>query len=162
MKQHRYWLCVISGQNLDVLKKHALAFYAVGGHDRRAGERVSTGDSMVLYTTTDKAMGTAQKPGLVGLFTVTREPYQDSTRIFRGFRSFPTRIAWKPEVILLDEPAEMKPLVPLLEFIKNKQNYGMFLRTNLRELSANDFKVFQQAIRKKAKTAIPPVGQSSS
>jgi predicted RNA-binding protein len=129
-----------------------MTFYAVGSKDRSAADRIEVGDRFVLYTTTNKLARTTQRSGFIGSFTATGKLYEDSSRIF-GFRSYQLRIPWKPNALLLDDPVELKPLVADLSFIKNKSNYGMYLRTNLRELLSKDFATIERMIQARAKAS---------
>ncbi len=106
--------------------------------------RLKEGDYLFIYLMSSRRGDTLLPPRLAGLFQVASEPYRDTKRVFKG-RIYPNRVKLK-EVLVPEEPVEFKPLVPKLEFIRNKQFWAAHLRSGLAKITERDFELLKRAL----------------
>ena len=123
------WFAITNPENYEILKGVGFSFYAVGEASRRSVERMKVGDKVVLYRS-------GKNSGIVGTFEISGHAEQngDATPSF----PFPYRIAWRT-ILTIDEPLSIRPIVPILDFIVNKTNYGTALQGSLRTISGADY-----------------------
>ncbi len=107
--------------------------------------RLKGGDYLFIYLMSSRKGDELLPPRLEGLFQVASEPYRDSKRIFKG-RLYPNRVKLKP-VLIPKKPAEFKPLVPKLAFIKNKQFWAAHLRSGLAKVPKQDFELMRKVLK---------------
>ncbi len=83
---------------------------------------------------------------IVGEYEVVSDVFKDSKRIFKtppgmGNESFPYRIKLKP-INVFKRPVEFKPLIPKLNFIKNKKKWsGHLMGKAMRQIPEEDYKL---------------------
>lgn len=124
-------------------------FYALSGAGSKLAEAIQIGDWIILYRA-------ARDAGFVGIFEATNTAINGSVRLQGQIRPFAVKIPWRALALCESSPVRMTPLIERLEFITNKSNFGMSLRTNLRSLSNSDFCLIAGAIRENS-TAIDAV-----
>ncbi len=107
-------------------------------------KRLKKGDYIFIYLMSSKKGDETHPPRLAGLFKVASDPYRDSRRIFKG-RVYPNRVKLEP-MIVPKKPVEFKPLVPKLEFIKNKQFWSAHLRSGLVRVTKRDFDLMRRRL----------------
>ena len=141
-----YWLCVVDETNWPVVKEKG-----IWGMSSKCARRlkkllpkVKQGDAIVFYVKMLKIVG--------GIFRTATGVYEDNTRIFNNDNDevYPYRIRLEP-LLVPDEPVPFKKLVPKLKFVKNKHNWGMYLKTSIRLLSDRDFRTIYQEVSAKCR-----------
>jgi hypothetical protein len=120
------------------MKRADFPFYAVGERGLTAAKQASPGDRAVLY------VAGSVDCGFVGTFDLTSGVSTGGPRVF--VRPLPNRLFWQPRT-LLDRALPLRSCVQQLDFIKNKKNYGMAFRANIRELSVHDFEYLEDLMR---------------
>ena len=139
-----YWLCVTSEENWRVIRENNV--WGVADRFKGTIQRVKPGDKPVFYVMQTKKDKEVIPSRIVGIFEVISEPYRDSTKIFKAYRTestFPYRVKIK-SVKIFDKPLFFKELVPKLSFIKNKQRWSGSLRRAMVEIPKEDYKVIAE------------------
>ncbi|RLG62496.1 hypothetical protein DRO21_07265, partial [archaeon] len=134
----RCWLYVINEVNLKVVIEQRI----MGISSRYARKykhllnELRPGDYVILYV----------KPGkIAGVFKIVDGPYKDNKPIFRPHSSrhkerFPWRVRLV-EVIVPREPKPIKSIVTKLTFVKNPENWQIYFRHTLRQVSLEDLEL---------------------
>jgi predicted RNA-binding protein len=139
----RFWLAVASDLNCKRLSEMGHPFYALSGPGYRLSMGIERGDLLLLYRA-------KRNSGFVGTFEATGNAIEETVYLPGVLRSFRVKIPWKPQALCENLPVRLPPLVRQLSFIANKDNYGMSLRSNLRELSKHDFRLIESAVQSNA------------
>lgn len=136
-RQARYWLAVVSDENAAVLAKVEYPFYALTTLSRSA-----VGDLCVLYRSGKNA-------GFIGAFEFSGPCVEDPVRL-GDHRTFRFKLPWRRVALSDDNPVEIGPLLNELDFVTNKNNYGMLLRNSFRLIPKKDYFTILSRIRKAA------------
>ena len=122
----RYWLCTVKMENWPVVRTERL--WGVSIKFRRKIELMNIEDKIIFYVT----------PATIGgLFEVTSKMFEDATPIFPG-GIYPLRVKVRP-ILVLNPPIDFKPLIPSLNFIKDKKRWSAYIRLPIREISYDDY-----------------------
>jgi hypothetical protein len=113
-------------------------FFAVSSVGAR---NIAAGDRCALYRARSGR-------GFVGIYEVTAPVRDTPTRV--GARTYSIKIPWKPVFLSESVPAELPPLVSHLEFVRNKERFGVYFQTTLRRITVADFSVIEGAVRRNA------------
>jgi len=114
--------------------------------------KVKPGDRLIFYVKQERKDKQVLEPKIAGIFEVVREPYTDSTRIFKSpphlnetyplkepLDSLSIRVKIKP--IKLGE-LDFKPLIPKLKFITHQEEVERaFNGQAMREIPEEDYKL---------------------
>ena len=139
-----YWLCVTSEENWKVVREKLV--WGVADRFKGTIQRVKPRDKLIFYVMQTKRGKEIIPSRIVGIFEAISEPYRDSTKIFKAYRTestFPYRVKIK-SVKIFDKPLFFKELVPKLSFIKNKQRWSGSLRRAMVEIPKEDYKVIAE------------------
>lgn len=87
---------------------------------------------------------------ICGMFTAVSKPYTSTERIFKsgglsGREIFPHRVRLKP-ILIPEECIDFEPLIPKLEFIKNKDRWTAYLRRAMVPISERDFELIRKKL----------------
>lgn len=108
--------------------------------------RLSPGDQVVYYSPLWQFGGQQRCQHFTALGTVTDAvPYQ--VQCAGGFQPYRLNIQWQPYGI-----CPIQPLLPLLDWTRQQQNWGFKLRFGLFELSARDMAQIRIAMQQSAMT----------
>lgn len=134
-----YWLCVTDQENWQVIRDKLV--WGVSDRYKAVIKQVKVGDMLVFYV----------KPKRIcGIFEVASKPYTSAERIFKsgglsGRETFPHRIRLKP-ILVSKECLSFEPLIPKLEFIKNKEQWTGHLRRAMVPISERDFELIRKEL----------------
>ncbi len=146
-----YWLCITTGENWEVIRSRNV--WGVSERHRNTIARVKKGDRLLIYLKQERKEDRVEEPRIVAEYEVSSEVFRDSSRIFKspkglGNETFPFRINITP-VEVFKVPVEFKPLIPKLEFIKNKKKWtGHLMGKAMREISEKDYRLILLAKKK--------------
>jgi len=129
-----YWLAVATSENCAALARLGHPFYAL-----QTAPSVAAGDRCILYRS-------GESRGFIGEFEFLAAPISESIRL-TDVRPFAFRLPWKSVALREEAPIGIVPLVKDLRFIKNKNNYGMTLRTPFRSIDKVDFEHLSRLLR---------------
>ncbi len=143
------WFASSNRDNWEIIRKKNI--WGIPKRNKSIIERVKPGDSILIYVAQKKEGDTILPSAVVGAFEIVSEGYEDVKPIFitpesMGDEVFPNRVKLKP-IKIFKEPVEFKPLIPKLEFIKNKIMWTGHIRVAMREIPEGDY----QRILKSAK-----------
>lgn len=141
----KYWLCITNRENWEVVKEKNV--WGVPRRHRNTIAKVNPGDKLVFYVKQERKNKEILEPKIVGIFEVASEPYEDSTRIFKGHvpnETYPLRVKIRP--VKLGE-VEFKSLIPKLKFITNKKRWsGHLMGKAMREIPEEDYKLIESLL----------------
>lgn len=132
-----YWLAVVTEENYKTLAQMRYPFYAVN-----TWPDVQSGDLCILYRS-------GKRSGFVGIFEFTSGAKRELVTI-RRFYNYKTKLPWRPIAIADQNPVSIAQMARILEFIRNKQNIGMALRTSLRKIPKHDYLLIAEELTLKA------------
>jgi len=135
-----YWLCTTSRENWEVVKDRKI--WGVPSKHFNKISKVKKGDFIVLFKKRD-----GETPSqIVGVFRAASDPFYDEKRIFKD-EVYPHRVKLEPHVIP-GQPLDFKPLVPKLNFIRNKKKWSVHLMGKVMiELPKEDFETIVDALK---------------
>lgn len=133
--QRRYWLAVAGKANCDALASMGYPYYAL-----RTAPKVASGDRCVLYRS-------GSGGGFIGAFEFIAEGSSVSAKLADA-RPFTFQLPWKSLATCEGAPVSIVPLIDSLEFIVNKKNYGMALRSTFRPITERDYLMIETLVRK--------------
>ncbi|HDN17723.1 MAG: EVE domain-containing protein [Thermoprotei archaeon] len=139
----KYWICVTSEENWEVIK--ARGVWGVSERGKHYIMSVKPGDLLIFYVI----------PKRIGrIFKAVSEPYVNQEQIFIPVKSrneiFEYRVKVEP-LLLPDKPIDFVPLVEKLSFIKNKKRWSAPLRRAMLRISEEDYKVIEEEVRRHLK-----------
>jgi predicted RNA-binding protein len=144
-----YWIYVTTSDNWTVTKKRNLL--GVPERNKNAIVRVEKGDRCLVYVKQERVSGKVSGATIVGAYEIASEVFHEPTKVFSTPQgtsekeTFSLRMKMKP-LSIFEKPIEFKPLVEKLEFIKNKNNYGPYLRGRaLIQIGESDYKLIESA-----------------
>ncbi len=137
------WLCISTRANDEVTRKKLV--WGVANRYQNTIARVKKGDTLLMYTMQEIVDREVIPSAVTGIYEVTSEMYDDEAPIFitpqtLGNEVFPLRIKVKP-VKIFKEPIPFKSLVPKMTFIKNKTMWSGSIRTAMRIIPEEDYKL---------------------
>lgn len=121
-------------------------------------EKMRKDDKLVLYASKETFGATKQCRKLLGIATATddecdRLSYKDMTESL-GIKTEEEASAMcsstlvyfrkKMQFQVLPEPADIRPLLPKLEFVKNKKSWGFYFMSGFREIAKEDYNIVCQ------------------
>jgi predicted RNA-binding protein len=126
----KYWLYITNSDNWKVTKEKKIL--GASKRHRNALSRMKIGDKCLIYVVGGWSGGEISPPKIVGAYNVASEVFRDSTKIFKEgtygrTEIFDFRLKLEPLNVYKD-PIDFKPLVPQLDFIKNKQRWSLHIR----------------------------------
>ncbi|MEP7066023.1 MAG: EVE domain-containing protein [Gemmatimonadota bacterium] len=137
----RYFVNTVS---LDHLQRGVSGGFTQANHGRITGlEHLERGDLVTFYSPKTAFEGGEPLQSFTALARVTDdEPYQvEMTRTFHP---------WRRRVDFIEsEAAPIRPLIERLEFIADKQHWGMPFRRGLFEISRRDVALIARAMKAK-------------
>jgi len=134
-----YWLCITTEENWNVIKRENI--WGVAETWRNTIQKVRPGDKVVIYVMQTRKDKEVIPSRITGVFEVISEPFKDSKRIFKSYKSettFPYRVKLKP-LKIFKKPLFFKELVPELKFIKNKRFWSGSLRRAMAQIGERDY-----------------------
>ena len=98
-----------------------------------------------MYTMQEIANKEILPSAITAEYEIVSEVFDDAKPLFEtpkysGNEKFPLRVKIKP-VQIFKEPIQFKPLIPSLSFIKNKKMWSGSIRTAMREIPEEDYKL---------------------
>jgi len=141
------WLCISTRANDEVTRKKLV--WGVANRYQNTIARVKKGDTLLMYTMQEIVDGEVIPSAITGIYEASSDVYDDDSSIFitpkaLGSEVFPLRIKVKP-VKIFKEPIPFKPLVPKMSFIKNKTMWSGSIRTAMRIIPEEDYRIIIQA-----------------
>ena len=142
------WIVTISEDNLQKTLKHNL----IGLPERRRNllKRVQQGDVVVFYIGKKRA-GRGGPGASVSQFgpvaKVTGEEFSSDTPIWasKGNDLFRSRL---PISLVSEGRVDAAIVIPHLDFVQNKDKWGLYFLTGIRKVSDEDYKTLLAAIKK--------------
>ncbi|MFA4877048.1 MAG: EVE domain-containing protein [Methanoregula sp.] len=138
-----YWLAITNHENWDIVKKKNI--WGVAKRHLKTIERVKEGDTLLIYVSRKEIDRHKFSPVVItGVFEITSSVFQNYSPLFKTPDNmkkeiFPYRIKLKTKNIF-KEPIEFKSLVPKLNFIKNKEFWGLHIRGRaMRSITEEDY-----------------------
>lgn len=137
------WLCISTRANDEVTRKKLV--WGVANRYQNTIARAKKGDTLLMYTMQEIVDREIIPSAVTGIYEVTSDVYEDESPIFvtpkaLGSEVFPLRIKVK-SVKIFKEPIPFKPLVPKMTFIKNKTMWSGSIRTAMRVIPEEDYKL---------------------
>lgn len=145
-----YWLCITNEENWQIIKRENI--WGVAERHKNTISKVKKGDKCLIYVKQEKIGDKLKESRIVGEYEVASEVFKDSKRIFKsppgmGNESFPYRIKLKP-INVFKRSVEFKPLIPKLNFIKNKKKWsGHLMGKAMREIPEEDYKLIMSVAK---------------
>jgi len=139
------WLCITNRDNWKIIKEKNV--WGVPRRHKNTIAKIKPGDKLIIYVKQEREDKKILEPKIVGIFEVVSEPYEDSTRIFKGHvpnETYSLRVKIKP--VKLGE-VEFKPLIPKLKFITNKKKWsGHLMGKAMRKIPEEDYKLIESLL----------------
>lgn len=139
----KYWLAISNHENWEILKKNNI--WGVSHRNLTAIAKINIGDLILVYVSSKYKDKKVISPVVItGSYETISSVYEDITKIFltqerKPEEVFPFRIKLKP-LNIFREPVEFKPLIPKLNFIKNKRMWNGHIRgKGIREIPEEDY-----------------------
>lgn len=154
MPDPRHWIITTSPTNVGHTAAQGWTVQGFKSRQRKnVMERMAPGDRLAWYVSGAKAFA--------AVATVTSTGFEDHTRIWvtdKPNEDYAWRVQLRPDTVLPDSewlPAE--PLALQLDHVHKwpAANWTLAFQGNLREVSAADFAILEQAIREAASTPQP-------
>jgi predicted RNA-binding protein len=146
-----FWLCITNEENWEVIRSKNV--WGVSERHRNTISKVKKGDRLLIYLKQERKEERVEETRIVAEYEVSSEVFRDSSRIFKspkgmGNETFPLRIKMTA-VEIFKAPVEFKPLIPKLEFIKNKKKWtGHLMGKAMKEISEKDYRLILSAKKK--------------
>ena len=143
------WFASSNRDNWDIIRKKNV--WGIPKRNRNIMERVQKGDVILIYIAQKKEGDTILPPAVAGAFEIVSEGYEDTKPLFitperMGDEVFPYRFKLKT-IKIFKEPVEFKPLIPDLQFIKNKKMWTGHIRVAMREIPEEDYRLIISAAK---------------
>jgi len=140
----KYWLITTSPENFRV-DKESSGFTVQGLKERhkKTVMKFEPGDKVVYYINRISKLG--------AIASITSGYYRDDkTRIWTDEDEiWPSRAKSKPDIVLDDdELLDIKKLIKQLSFIKDKDNWSLFVRGSIRPIPEEDYLLIESEMRK--------------
>lgn len=134
-----YWICVLNRDNFNILVQKEI--WGVADRYKNILSKVSVGDKLIFYITGESVFG--------GISEAASNIFIDEESIFKSIpkdrnQKFPFRIRIKPARIYKHMP-KIKPLIPKLNFIKNKNRFQVhFMGKAMLPIEKDDLNIIEQ------------------
>lgn len=139
-----YWLITTSPENFRA-DKESLGFTLQGlrERNRKTVMRFQPGDKVVYY------INRVSKFGAIATIT-SGYFHDDKTKIWTDEDEiWPSRAKSKPEIVLEEEELiDIEKLLKDLTFIKDKKNWGLYLRGSVHNIPEEDYALIESEMRK--------------
>lgn len=140
----KYWLVTTSPENFQV-DKETTGFTVQGLKERhkKTVMKYVPGDKVVYYINRISKIG--------AIATITSGYYHDDkTKIWTDDDEiWPSRAKSKPDIVLEDDALlDIKKLIKQLSFIKDKDNWSLFVRGSIRQIPEEDYLLIESEMRK--------------
>lgn len=150
-RQSRFWVWVFGrADGLDwALRGGRMGF---GGHAARRAKTIRPGDQAVLYLARGAHSNpTVDRARLAGSVSATARPTVDDALMVGG-HLLTVFVEFQVDHLLpaRGQGPEIRPLIPQLDFVRNKSSWGPFFRSALISISAEDFAVMESALSAEA------------
>ena len=133
----RYWVGVVSRQHVEKGKQGR---FAQLGHGKRAPlARLSEGDYLIYYSPKQTMEGKDPYQCFTAIGMVEGELTQ--VELASDFSPYRRSVKYLPS-----KDASIRPLIPELSFIRDKQHWGAVFRFGLVEISGSDFRKIAKAM----------------
>ncbi len=152
------WLGVSNGQNARVILQQNV--WGVPMRFFNWIVRTEIGDTLLVCVDNQTTGTTASQPAVTACFEIVSGVYRDTKRIFPGPAKFgdgimPYRVSVRP-LEVFNPPISLRPLVPKLGFIPDKQQWSYHLRSQvMREIPEEDYLTIVDTGRREVPS--PPV-----
>jgi predicted RNA-binding protein len=138
-----YWLISTTPEDFEIDRQIDFSNQGLKERNKKMVKQFKLGDRVVYHITKISKIG--------AIATVTSGYYyDDKNRIWADETEiWPVRTKSEPYLVLEDdELLDLKKLVKDLSFIKNKVNWGIYLRGSLRKLPEEDYQLIESEMRK--------------
>ena len=138
-----YWLISTSPEDFKIDRQIDFLTQGLKERHKKMVQQFKPGDRVVYHITKISKLG--------AIATVTSGYYYDTeNRIWADQKEiWPVRTKSEPYLVLEDdELLDLKKLVKDLSFIKDKVNWGIYLRGSLRKLPEEDYQLVESEMRK--------------
>lgn len=140
-----YYLTSLRKENFDILKDNNFSLIGFSESSHIA-DSLLRGDYIIIY------IG-SRKSKIAGYIEVLDSVYWDNTIIWDDV--FPKRVKIRPRCILShDKQIDIRKHINELEFVSNKERYGMSFMSGLRKISDNDGKYLINIIEREMNNGI--------
>lgn len=139
----QYWLVITSPENFR-FDREKLGFRLQGfsiKHKNRV-QQMAIGDRVLYYIMTLHKFGATA--------TISGDYFEDSAKVWlEDDEMWQARRPSKPDTVLNDdELVDIKRLLADLSFVKDKENWGVYLRGGCRTIPEQDFKLIESEMKK--------------
>jgi predicted RNA-binding protein len=145
-----FWLYTTNAHNWEVTKKTNIL--GASEKHRNALSRINEGDRCLVYVIGERNGGETVGSHLVAEYNVVSQVFEDDDKIFEAPAATPSegfrlRIRLEP-VRVFENPISLKPLVPKLGFIKNKQRWSLNIRGKaVVGIPKHDYRIITEAVQ---------------
>jgi predicted RNA-binding protein len=123
----KYYLTSLRKENYEVIENNR--FSLIGFNERsQIADKLEVGDTIIIYIC-------SRVSKIAGYVIVTEKSYWDTNLIWDDV--FPKRVEIKFGIILHDK-VDIRKMIAILSFVKNKNRFGMSFLAGLRELPEAD------------------------
>lgn len=138
----KYWIWVATIENGEIAIENAV----IGLSNRFSAilDRIHKDDKGFIYIKMSKGERRVNKSTILAEFRIESEAYRDSNKLFinsskKSKEEYPIRFKVKI-ITIFDQDYYFKPLVEKLNFVKNKNKWGMyFMGKSMIEISEDDY-----------------------
>jgi len=139
-----YWLITTSPENFEVDRETSgFTVQGLKERHRKTMMKFQPGDKVVYYINRISKLG--------AIATITSGYYHDDkTKIWTDEDEiWPVRARSKPDIVLDDdELIDIKRLIKDLTFIRDKTNWGLYVRGSVRQIPEEDYLLIESEMRK--------------
>lgn len=143
------WFASTNRENWEIIQKKNI--WGIPKRNKAIIERVKPGDSLIIFVSQKKIEDKILPSAITGIYEICSDGYEDVNPIFKtpekmGMEIFPYRVKLKP-IQIFSRPLEFKPLIPKLNFIKNKNQWSGHLRVAMRPIPEEDYQTILKAAK---------------
>ena len=137
------WICISTQANDRITRQKKI--WGVSKHYQKIIGKVKKKDTLVMYVKKEIVDNKIFPSAFTSIYEVESEVFLDSNTLFEtppamGNEKFPFRIKVKP-INIFKKPLQLKPLIPKLSFIKNKEMWTGSVRKAMRLISEEDYQI---------------------
>jgi predicted RNA-binding protein len=119
------WLCILDRMNFSTIERENI--WGVAQRFKKTLEKTNPGDLCAFYLIAEGAGDHKKNSSIGAIFEIISTPYEDEADIFPSKRDkYPCRVRLKP-IKIFNPELQFKPLIPIMDFIINKENYRGYL-----------------------------------
>ncbi len=133
------WIGVAAARHVRRGVEDGFAMFAHGRHG--AAERVQPGDRVAYYSPREGIRDGAEVRAFTAIGTVADAPVGER-EMLPGVTGAYRRVEWDGHA----RPADIYPLLDRFSFVKDRAHWGMYFRTSLFGVSAQDFALIADAM----------------